>query len=242
MLTKKWKTKFQVSLQKPSIPGWRPAPPAPAMVDPVPHRPVLRRGYPVFSDAKNELGSKTISGQRKYRAPKAPTVQLKSEDFTLDNCHEMQGRFRFEVRGNFARQGILMEKAFFQAADDLYLAGWIKARGAVILGDLQGDVFALSYMQRWINERHFMEDKIQSTIDRVDGVTISHENYGVVDLPKRTLRCVKDWRKHYTKRDQFTAAKLNIQLDQLKSRSLPSSTDVDDSNHADTYIYQLQNF
>jgi hypothetical protein len=232
MLTNKWKTKFQVSLQKPGVPGWRPAAPPAALADVVPHRPTLRRGYPVFSDAKNELGSKTMSGQRKYRAPKAPIVQLKSKDFDLSNCHEMQGRFRFEVRGTFERQGVMMEKEFFQAADDLYLTGWIKARGAFVKGDLQGDAFALTYMQRWLKERHFSE------APNVEDVSISHENYGVVDLPKRTLRCVKDWRKHYTKRDQFEGLKMKLQLEELKKRQLPQVEGVED----EAYVYELQNF
>ena len=232
MLTKKWKTKFQVSLQKPGVAGWRPAAPPAALSDQAPHRPALKKGYPVFSAAKNELGSKTVSGQRKYRAPKAPVVQLKSEDFDLSNCHEMQGRFRFEVRGAFAKQGVEMEKECFKAADDLYLTGWIKARGAFVKGDLQGDSFALSYMQRWLKERHFSEAQA------AEDVTISHENYGVVDLPKRTLRCVKDWRKHYTKRDQFEGLKMKLQLDDLKKRQLPQGGRDDD----DAYVYELQKF
>ena len=235
MLTQKFKAKVQVSLAKPGVPGWRPA--LGAAEPPLAHRPPLRRGYPVLSEAKSELGSKTVSGQRKYRPPRPPVVaKERGLDVDLGNCHSMQGRFRFEVRGSFAQQGVAMEREFLRTADDLFLTGWVKARGAFVKGDLQGDVYAVTYMQRWLQENHFSET--------AESVAVTHENFGLQDddLPKRTLRAVKDWRKHYTKRDQFKVANMTRQVDLLKARAEGQVADRRENSRPAEFNYQLQTF
>ena len=214
MLTRKWKAKFQVSLEKKFIPGWREKK---SLLDEPRAIPQFERGYPVFGP-KIDTGSKSVSGQRKYKAPQTKVVVDKS--FTETNFHEMQGRFKFEILGRFYQAGEVFEKEAFKAADDLYLAGYIKSRGAFVKGDLQGDVYALSYMQKWLKQGHHSREA-----GDVTSVRIYDENFGVPDLPKRTLRCIKDWRKHYTKRDQFEALKLKEQVNQMKQHSLQQQKD-----------------
>ena len=169
------------------------------------------RGDPVF-DAKPDTGPKSISGQRKYREVK-PRVQLKT-DYDESDFHEMQGRFKFELKGTFYQAGEVFESECFKAADDLWLTGYIKSRGSFVTGDLQGDVYALSYMQKWLEQGHHSEEA-----GKVESVRLFEENYGVPDLRKRCLVCVKDWRKHYSKRDQFKQKKLTEKVEELKTRS-----------------------
>jgi hypothetical protein len=213
MLTNKWKAKYQLSLAKKHIPGWRPKLSSLDAIDSLRMRPFFSKGYPVFTDEKNELGPKSVSGQRKYKMPQKK-IEFKS-DYDLENMHEMQGRFKFEIWGKFPELGTLFEKEVFKTADDLYLTGWLKCRGAFVKGDLQGDVTALGYMQKWLREGHH-----SNKAGQVDTFKITEENYGVPDLPARTLRCVKDWRKFYTKRDQHKAAQVKLDVEAMKNRSL----------------------
>merc|ERR1712031_27560 len=112
----------------------------------------------------------------------------------------MFGKFRFEVQGRFSQNGEIFEKEAFEVAFGLFLLGWFKCRSNFAIGHLQGDVFALAYMRRWLEERH-----LSAEAGRVDSVSFPEENLGLSEIVYKRLVCVKDWRKFGTKKQHMMA-------------------------------------
>lgn len=54
-------------------------------------------------------------GQRTFQSIKdAPKLR---KDWDLSNCHDMKGRFRFEINGRFNQNGELLEKEVINLVD-----------------------------------------------------------------------------------------------------------------------------
>ena len=79
----------------------------------------------------------------------------------------------------------------FQAAEDLFLVGWIKCRPNWAVGHVQGDVCALTAFQKWLRREEWPRDAAL----QVSHLQFSDDNYGLKSLDYRVLYAVKDWRK-----------------------------------------------
>ena len=209
MLSKKWKAKFQISVQKSHIPGWRPAPSL--IPDPFRFNLTFKKGYPQFNQS-TITGKKEEGGQKKYK-PKAVKFTPK-KDYDESNFHEIQGTLKFALTGRFTQEGAVFEKEIFKAADDLYLTGNLKCRASFARGELQGDVYALSYLQKWIQQGQHSLDA-----GRITSTKFYDDNYGVPPAADPVLRCVKDWRKYYLRRAQTHANNAKVQAIKLQEKS-----------------------
>ena len=210
MLSNKWKAKFQISLQKRPIPGWRPAPSA--ISDPYKYSIAFKKGYPQFDERRID-GKKAEGGQKKFQIKAARFIPKKDYDET--NFHEIQGKFKFAITGIFNLGGTVFESEIFKAADDLFLTGNIKCRTTFARGELQGDVYALSYMQKWLKQGHHSLDA-----GKIKSVKFYDDNYGIPNPSDPVLRCVKDWRKYYLRRAQIRKNHAMMQAQDLQRKSL----------------------
>jgi len=222
MLSKKWKARFQISLQKPHIPGWRPAPSL--LTDPYNYKLRFSRGYPIF-ETQSITGRQDQGSQRKFTI-KAPRYVPKT-DYDESNFHEVQGKFRFSLTGRFPSGGALFEAEVFKAADDLFLSGNLKCRANFVRGELQGDANALSYMQKWLEQGH---NSLEA--GRITSCSFSDHNFGVPPPTDRILRCVKDWRKHRIRVQQTEKSAAKMAAPLLYQRSLVEQHKTRKANEA----------
>ena len=73
--------------------------------------------------------------------------------------------------------------------------GWFKARRRFAIGHFQGDVYGLSYMQKWLREQHLTREA-----GVIMSQNITDENFGIPEpLAYKQLIAVKDWRTAHKK-------------------------------------------
>ncbi|KAF4682904.1 hypothetical protein FOZ60_010012 [Perkinsus olseni] len=106
--------------------------------------------------------------------------------------------FRFEISGYFPSDefgftAAPFEKEIWKVADDLYLKGWIRVREKFAQGELGGDVNALSYFRKWVEQQHNTSGVIHTS-------HFFDDNYGITRLPAPVLKCIKDMRPYRKKR------------------------------------------
>ncbi|KAF4668367.1 hypothetical protein FOL47_003072 [Perkinsus chesapeaki] len=179
---------------------------------------ITRRPCPDYKPGKNLLSypmerCKTVKGipfygkrydpymkpptsNRRYRKPE-PRPQIKT-DYTEDDMHEMLGKYRFEITGKFPPDefgftAAPFEKEIWKVADDLFLKGWIRVREKFAQGELGGDVNALSYFRKWVEQQHNKSGVIHTS-------HFFDDNYGITKLPAPVLKCIKDMRPYRKKR------------------------------------------
>lgn len=153
-------------------------------------------GTPQFETTWDVLNGRG-SSFRRYRPPPKPlTVSRNPEDYNAENFHTLMGKFRFEAFGLFHKRGENAEKEAFDAAFDLHLVGWMKVRKTFMLGHVQGDVYALSYFQRWLEEKHLTPEA-----GTIQTLRFWEVNTGLdTPLEYGFLRCVKDHRRYGKKK------------------------------------------
>mmetsp|Transcript_56028 Transcript_56028/g.103681 ORF Transcript_56028/g.103681 Transcript_56028/m.103681 type:complete len:254 (-) Transcript_56028:53-814(-) len=216
------KMKHNLSMTRRVNLSWRPEL---GLLQPKKQQAFIVAGKPKFDTPWDPWASRPTS-RRTYNAPdrrtKADTDPLhysmdfqyqpqpaNKKDDTLTPCfpvHGLLGKFRFEVNGMFHQRGELAEKETFDTACNLSLMGWFKARERFLLGHLQGDVYALSYFQRWLEEKH-----LSLEAGRIDAVRIFEVSTGLPSpLAYPRLLVVKDLRK-YGKIKQHLLMKLEKQ-------------------------------
>eukprot|EP00371_Babesia_bovis_P001611 XP_001610258.1 hypothetical protein [Babesia bovis T2Bo] len=157
--------------------------------------PVLHRGYPVFDTIFDTLNDKA-SGLRKYkRREEKPVVRT---DYTPNDMHEMNHRFRFKLSGTFNAKSF--ESELESHCNQLFLVGWIKCRRTFAIGhvspcehsnihsQLQGNVIATSYMKRWMEICGTKNGHFTS-------VMFFDENYAIPKLDYTEITVVRDYRK-----------------------------------------------
>ncbi|EDO06690.2 hypothetical protein BBOV_II007400 [Babesia bovis T2Bo] len=145
--------------------------------------PVLHRGYPVFDTIFDTLNDKA-SGLRKYkRREEKPVVRT---DYTPNDMHEMNHRFRFKLSGTFNAKSF--ESELESHCNQLFLVGWIKCRRTFAIGHLQGNVIATSYMKRWMEICGTKNGHFTS-------VMFFDENYAIPKLDYTEITVVRDYRK-----------------------------------------------
>ncbi|EER17025.1 conserved hypothetical protein, partial [Perkinsus marinus ATCC 50983] len=104
----------------------------------------------------------------------------------------------FEISGYFPADefgftAAAFEKEIWKVADDLYLKGWIRVREKFAQGELGGDVNALSYFRKWVEQQHNKSGVIRTS-------HFFDDNYGIAKLPAPVLKCIKDMRPYRKKR------------------------------------------
>lgn len=173
-------------------------------------------GHPQFEKTYDVLDGRG-SSFRQYRPPPKPKpfISRDSADYTEDNLHELLGKFRFEATGIFWQRGEKAEREAFDTAYNLHLVGWLKVRKSFMLGHLQGDVFALSYFQRWLEEKHLSPEA-----GTMENVQLWEVNTGI-DKPLKYgfLRCVKDRRMYGKKKVQIQKTIENEQVIRMERES-----------------------
>lgn len=145
--------------------------PPPSLLDPPPVAAPLKKGVPQLNTQFDTLNT-IVTGFRKYQLPPEKLPPL-GRDFDEKNWHELFGKFRFELLGFFPHNGDLLRDKLLRVARDLFIVGWVKCRSQFAIGHLQGDVYALSYIRRWL-EIHAEEE--------ITGLKIFDENIGLQTL------------------------------------------------------------
>lgn len=176
------------------------------------------KGMPDFGAQEDVLQSK-VNSFRSYKRPIPSFDRKKYFDELKERMspgkdapiHELHGKFKFLLQGDFRENGEVLEEEMFKAGFDMHLVGWMKVRSNFAMGHFQGDLLALSSMQRWIAQRH-----LSRQAGRITSHKFTSENWGlspeyvgtktnVNDYPipcmrYRHLRCKKDWRRTNTKK------------------------------------------
>uniref|UniRef100_A0A0G4HDV9 Acylphosphatase-like domain-containing protein n=1 Tax=Chromera velia CCMP2878 TaxID=1169474 RepID=A0A0G4HDV9_9ALVE len=184
---KKIRARVETTLQRKGNPQFRPV--KNLLTDPpnILHCP---KGIPQFGGLWDVNKSKA----RAFRKVNMAAPKRVRRDYTMKDWHEMLGRFRFQIDGSFEGDGEVYAKAFRQVCADLWLVGWVKARGGFVTGHLQGDVYALSHMKKWISDRCG------------DGAAIENyrffdENFAIAAVEYTNLKIVRDLRKPAKKKE-----------------------------------------
>ncbi len=188
----------------------------------------FKRGVPVFSQAVDTI-KQLATGNRQYKAPVKRCEHVK--DFTEDNYHEMNGKFQFHLEGLFRHGGHAFEEELFRVAQDLHLVGFMKVRSRYALGHFQGDVFSLSYMRKWLEDR-------QQVTGIVDDVHIFEDSYGIPTLRYTKLECMKDWRSPIRRRQHMDTLREGARWDRLEKMTIErdnTNFSNTDSTHVRTY-------
>ena len=228
MPKKKWLRELTLNVAKGRNPqaGYRDMP---SLLDPAPRRVMdFKRGVPIFSRTVDTIQN-LATGNRQYKQPvkKAPLIT----DYTEQNYHEMMGKFQFHLNGSFPEGGRYLENELHQTASDLHLLGFMKVRSMYAMGHLQGDVYALSYMRKW------MEDKYNKS-GRIDSVHIFEDSYGLPELRYSKLECIKDWRSPVRRRQHMEILQEEARLRELENRTRQKRDDLDafnEANHVRAY-------
>lgn len=181
-----------------------------SLLTPQPRRVLeFNRGVPIFSRSVDTIQN-IATGNRQYKpTQKKATVFT---DFDETNLHEMKGKFEFHVDGQFAKGGSEFEGEIHEVASDLFLVGFIKARSRYAMGHLQGDVFALSHMRKWLENRF-------SETARIKNVHVFEDSYGIPEYRYTKLECIKDWRSPVRRRQHMSAIQEDGKISLLQERS-----------------------
>ena len=105
-----------------------------------------------------------------------------------------------------------MEAELYRIASDLHLLGFIKARSRYAIGHLQGDVFAMSYMRKWLEDRCNDSGKI-------DIVHVFGESYGLPEYRYTKLECIKDWRSPVRRRQHMAVLEEEARIAGLERKT-----------------------
>lgn len=202
---------------------------APSLLDPNPRRVVeFKRGVPIFSRAVDTIQN-FATGNRQYkpRVVNAPLVT----DFDSSNFHEMKGKFKFHISGRFPNGAVEFEKEIHHVASDLFLVGFLKVRSRYAMGHLQGDVYALSYMRKWMEDRY-------NESGTIDSVQVFDDSYGIPEFRYKKLECIKDWRSPVRRRQHMAAIQEQEMITKLEQRSRQKNSEEElfaSENHVRTF-------
>ena len=182
----------------------------PNLLDPAPRRALeFNRGVPIFSRTVDTIQN-LATGNRQYKPRlKNPPVVT---DFDASNFHEMKGKFKFHILGSFPYLAADFEKEIHLVASDLYLVGFLKVRSRYAMGHLQGDVYSLSYMRKWMEDRYNESGFIES-------VNVFDDSYGIPEYGYTKLECIKDWRSPVRRRQHMEAIREESLISRLHERS-----------------------
>ena len=188
----------------------------PSLLTPSPRRVVeFKRGVPVFSKTVDTIQN-FATGNRQYKPPPKKVQVITAYDET--NYHDMVGKFQFHLEGQFPNYGRELENELFTTASDLFLVGFMKVRAEYALGHLQGDVFALSYMRKWLENRYNGSGIIHD-------VHIFGDSYGVPEYRYSRLECIKDWRSPVRRRQHMELIEEESRITRLEERSRVKQTE-----------------
>lgn len=160
-----------------------------------------KKGIPIFNREFTDFKQVSLTSMTKYRPPPAP-FQLPAIITEATKLHEMKSKFRFSLEGRFERKGDPFQREILQLCRKLELVGWVKCRAEFALGHLQGDVYALAYLKRWL-------DREETKNGRIDSVRFFDENYGIGSFQFTKLLALYDRR---------TPAKKKMHLLMLRSK------------------------
>jgi hypothetical protein len=224
MPKKKWLREFTLNIAKArnTHTGYRDNR---SILDPDPRRVSnFKRGVPIFTEAVDTIQS-LATGNRQYKPPLAKSALITTYDES--DFHEMLAKFQFHVDGHFPTGGTDFEAEIHGVASDLSLVGFIKARSRYAMGHLQGDVYAMSYMRKWLQDRYNESGKIEN-------VHIFGDSYGLPEYRYTKLECIKDWRSPVRRRQHMAVLEDEGRIHELerKTRERESQRDMFvDSNH-----------
>jgi hypothetical protein len=200
-----------------------------SILDPAARRVLdFKRGVPVFSKAVDTIQT-LATGNRQYKpaVPKAPLIT----SYDQTNFHEMFAKFQFHIDGSLQSGGTEFEREIHEVAADLRLVGFIKARTRYAMGHLQGDVYSMSYMRKWIQYRY-------ARGGRIDNVHVFGESYGLPELRYTKLECIKDWRSPVRRRQHMAVLDEESRIAQLEKRTRAHRAKQEAFNEAN----HVQNF
>ena len=228
MPKKKWLREFTLNVAQ----GRNPQVPyrdGPSLLDPSPRRVTdFKRGVPIFSTTVDTIQN-LATGNRQYKPPvkKAPLITA----YDANSCHEMQAKFQFHINGAFPHGGVQFERELYMAALDLYLVGFMKVRSRYAMGHLQGDVLALSYIRKWMEDRY-------NDSGIINNVHIFEDSYGIPEFRYTKLECIKDWRSPARRRQHMGAIQEAGKISSLEERTREKQSVQDAFNegyHVRTY-------
>lgn len=205
----------------------------------------LKKGLPDFNIGEDVIKSRSRSYRSYKKAPPQIDRRVYFEDLKErmkgENApfHELHGKFHFLLQGSFHQKGEIFEEELFNAAFNMHLVGWMKVRSNFAKGHFQGDLLAISAMQRWIMQKH-----LSRKAGEIHSHEFSSENWGLAPiypgtkyngmypiphLRYRTLVCVKDWRKSNTRKmhRMLVNARGNVRKMEAESALLRAKQEVE---------------
>lgn len=218
--SRKLRLRFGLSLTRRVNENWRPAR---GLLHPGKQIPKMKAGIPDYPHDKDsvKLQAEVLAenptampkSQRRFQSIR--NLPKLRNDWNLSNCHEMQGKFRFSIEGRFNDE--VLERDIYKAANELCLLGWVKVRKKFASGHLQGDVYSLSAMQKFLKERHWSVNAAEKIYS---DCLISDENFGIPEpLQFKQLLALKDWRAPLKKRLHKKQLEGGAKLNELNSES-----------------------
>lgn len=147
--------------------------------------PVLKKGHPQFEKMPDIL-NRQVTGFKKYKPTFIPKEEIK-RNYDITNFHEVKCKFRFQINGFFAENGDTFCDELFRIAKRLFIVGWIKCRKRFVLGHFQGDSYAISYIQHWL-------DMYSSNENKIDTIKIFDQNNGIPNFDYYNITVVRDYR------------------------------------------------
>jgi hypothetical protein len=209
MPKKKWLREFTLNVAKGRSPqvAYRDLP---SLLDPDVRRVTeFKRGVPIFSKEVDVIQT-LATGNRQYKPLVAKAFVQTDYDHT--NAHEMLAKFQFHVDGSFPNSGLDFEREIHTVASDLHLLGFIKARTRYAMGHFQGDVFAVSYMRKWLNDRC-------NTSGKIKNVHLFGDSYGIPEFRYTKLQCIKDWRSPVRRAQHMSVLREEAKIAELEART-----------------------
>jgi len=142
-----------------------------------------------------------------YKPVPRPRIVTEASQF-----HEMKSKFRFTVSGTFEKKGEPFQREMMQMCRNLELVGWLKCRKGFAVGHLQGDIYALSYMKRWL-------DRDETRNGRIQSVSFFDENFGIPAFDFKNLVAVYDRRSPSKKKMHSLMLRNSLSSVRLKKAS-----------------------
>eukprot|EP00392_Amoebophrya_sp_AT5.2_P004429 g4437.t1 len=98
-VSKKMHIRFGLAYTKRPYPGWRPTL---GLLKEPQQVPIQIKGYPQFHE-EWDLNNKGATNRMAFKSKRDVPKRKPEEYWNFENCHEMQGKFRFLLEGRFDR-------------------------------------------------------------------------------------------------------------------------------------------
>eukprot|EP00921_Rhytidocystis_pertsovi_P001787 GHVQ01003075.1.p1 GENE.GHVQ01003075.1~~GHVQ01003075.1.p1 ORF type:complete len:239 (-),score=21.34 GHVQ01003075.1:261-977(-) len=135
-----------------------------------------------------EIETRKAAGNKRYKPPPEPKKRPDQQAFNSGNFHTMNASVKFQARGLFYDDGDVFRKELRKVCEDLHLHGGFIVNERSSTGHIQGDVFAVGNLRRWLDLRCATGGVIRT-------VRFWGENYAMPKLDFNGIRVKQDFRR-----------------------------------------------